>query len=171
VKLRSGTTWEHLAQLSAEEIKQRGMLPEGLKPPLHAIKSGVVVPADIDAEHKAARARLDGLPGPAFDVVCLQSQVMQHQKAAQLLQSEISNGQNGQLQRLAAESLPDVLDHPAISTTNPCWTAGNRATGVGHCGYEWTKVKTSRCFGKRHDVTAVSAHAVRSAPMQFMQSA
>ena len=41
----------------------------------------------------------------------MQAQLIDHQKTVQLLQWGISNGQNADLQRLAMEALPVVLQH------------------------------------------------------------
>ena len=67
--------------------------------------------AEPDPEHKAARAELEKLSGPQFDVAYMQSQVIEHQKTAGLLQWQISLGQDGDLQRFAAATLPVVLTH------------------------------------------------------------
>lgn len=64
-----------------------------------------------DPDQKAARARLEGLQGPAFDAAYLQSQLIDHQKTVQLLQWEIGQGQEASLQALAKELLPVVFDH------------------------------------------------------------
>src|SRR5690606_5076878 len=55
VKLPSGVTWDQLAQLSAEEIRQRGIFPKGFMPLPHVKHEtgGQVFPQDqIDAMRK-----------------------------------------------------------------------------------------------------------------------
>jgi len=76
-----------------------------------ATKAGVPVPAELDPDHKAALAELDKLSGAQFDLAYMQGQLVDHQKTAQILEWEMSNGQDAPLQRLAAETLPSVLHH------------------------------------------------------------
>lgn len=71
----------------------------------------VTVPDGLDAEQKAKRAELDRLSGKPFDVAYMQQQLIEHQKAATLLQWEMSTGQDPQLQRYAMDTLPTVLEH------------------------------------------------------------
>jgi putative membrane protein len=49
--------------------------------------------------------------GADFDIAYMQGQLVEHQKTVQILQWEMSNGQDANLQRLAAETLPSVLGH------------------------------------------------------------
>jgi putative membrane protein len=76
-----------------------------------AKQDGLAPQAMPDAEHKATRARLEGLSGSAFDLAWLQAQIVDHQKTATLLEWEIDAGQDAELQRHAAAQLPMVLDH------------------------------------------------------------
>lgn len=76
-----------------------------------AKQAGVAMPNEPDPEQKATRTRLEGLRGAAFDAAYLQSQLVDHQKTAQLLQWEIGAGQEASLQRLAVDALPIVLEH------------------------------------------------------------
>jgi putative membrane protein len=76
-----------------------------------AKKADIDVPKEPDAEHKAIRARLDQLGQDAFDLAYMNGQVQDHIKTVQLLQWEISSGQNRDIQQFAAETLPTVLAH------------------------------------------------------------
>lgn len=71
----------------------------------------VAMPDGPDPEQKAKRAELDRLSGKAFDVAYMQQQLVEHQKAATLLQWQMSAGQDPELQRYAMETLPTVLEH------------------------------------------------------------
>lgn len=71
----------------------------------------VVLPKDLNPEHQATRARLQGLDGAVFDLEYMRSQVADHQKATQLLIWEIGSGQDAELQQFAARTLPVVLEH------------------------------------------------------------
>ncbi|MCC2610989.1 DUF4142 domain-containing protein [Neorhizobium petrolearium] len=65
----------------------------------------------LDPDHQVVRDHLDKLNDEAFDVAYIKAQIVDHQKTAQLLAWEISLGEDGEMQRLAASMLPTVLDH------------------------------------------------------------
>jgi putative membrane protein len=71
----------------------------------------IPLPLGLDQDHKVVRDRLDKLTDEAFDVAYIKGQIIDHQKTAQLLGWEISLGEDGEIQRLAAAMLPVVLDH------------------------------------------------------------
>jgi putative membrane protein len=72
---------------------------------------GIPLPDALNPEHAAELDRLEGLEGAAFDLEYMRGQVVDHQKTVQLLVYEIGQGQNGDLQRFAAATLPTVLHH------------------------------------------------------------
>jgi putative membrane protein len=72
---------------------------------------GIAVPQELDGEQKAMRDRLESLTGAEFDLAYLQGQVVEHQKAVQLVEYEIGSGQDVELKNFAAEILPAVLQH------------------------------------------------------------
>jgi putative membrane protein len=74
-------------------------------------KADIPLPSGLDPDHKAMIAHLNTLSGADFDVAYMQSQLVDHQKTVQILQWEMSNGQDADLQRLAADALPSVLGH------------------------------------------------------------
>jgi putative membrane protein len=76
-----------------------------------AKKAAVPLPKEVDPDHKLMRAELEQLRGKEFDIAYMQAQVIDHQKTAQILLWEMSQGQDAQLQRYAADTLPDVLEH------------------------------------------------------------
>jgi putative membrane protein len=80
---------------------------------LHGLakKAAVPLPQDVDPDHKADRAELEQLSGRDFDIAYLRKQVVDHQKTAQILLWEMSQGQDAQLQHFAGETLPVVLEH------------------------------------------------------------
>jgi len=65
----------------------------------------------LDSEHKAVYDRLSKLQGAAFDRAYIDSQIVDHQVMAQLLEYELGSGQDKELKALAAELLPSILDH------------------------------------------------------------
>jgi putative membrane protein len=77
----------------------------------------VQLPAGLDAEHEAARGELSALRGSEFDLRYVDSQIKDHQKAAQLLIHEIGSGQHGGVRQLATETLPNVMEHLEMTQT------------------------------------------------------
>jgi putative membrane protein len=73
--------------------------------------ANISLPRELDPDHKAMRDELDKATGAAFDRAYMQGQIVEHQKAAILLQYEIGLGQDAQLQRYAADTLPAILEH------------------------------------------------------------
>jgi putative membrane protein len=80
-----------------------------------ALKAGrsakMDLPKDLDAEHKRVRDELNALSGAAFDRAYLTAQIEDHQRTANLLLWQLSYGQNAELLRYSADTLPAVLDH------------------------------------------------------------
>lgn len=71
----------------------------------------VDVPRDLDAEHQRKRDELAKLSGADYDKAYLSAQIQEHQKTANLLLWHLSYGQNAELLRYSADTLPTVLDH------------------------------------------------------------
>jgi putative membrane protein len=76
-----------------------------------ANESKIPLPGEIDADHKKVRADLEKMNGVEFDLAYMAAQIIDHQKTAQLLAWEIGSGQDGEMQRFAARTLPTVLGH------------------------------------------------------------
>jgi putative membrane protein len=74
-------------------------------------KASPSIPEEIDPEHKRIREVLNKASGRDFDIAYMTAQVMDHQKTANLLLYELSFGQNAELTRYAADTLPVVMDH------------------------------------------------------------
>jgi len=71
----------------------------------------VDLPKDLDPDHAAVRAELQKHDGRDFDLAYVDSQIRDHQMAAQLLIYEIGNGQSADARRFAALTLPTVMEH------------------------------------------------------------
>lgn len=69
------------------------------------------IPGGLDPEDAAFRAELEKEKGATFDQRYLVKQVGDHQKTLNLLQWQISNGQNAALKAFASEQLPVVSEH------------------------------------------------------------
>jgi putative membrane protein len=76
-----------------------------------AKKAGIPMPPRLAPDHEAMLAELKGLSGQQFDIAYMQHQLIEHQKTVQMLEWAWSMGQNAELQKLAAEALPAVLQH------------------------------------------------------------
>jgi putative membrane protein len=69
------------------------------------------IPKELDPEHQSVRAKLEKASGKEFDVAYIAAMIQDHQRTANLLQWEISNGQSESLKKYAADTLPDVMEH------------------------------------------------------------
>ena len=69
------------------------------------------IPKELDPEHQAVRAKLDKASGREFDIQYMGSMIQDHQRTANLLQWQITNGQSEPLKKYAADTLPDVMEH------------------------------------------------------------
>jgi putative membrane protein len=76
-----------------------------------AKQAGIPLPGELNPDDRAMREDLDRADARAFDLTYVSGQIVSHQKAAVLLQYEIGQGQNAQIQRFAAKTLPLVLAH------------------------------------------------------------
>lgn len=76
-----------------------------------AERSDIPLPDGLTPEHQAMQAELEELDGAAFDLAYMRGQVVDHQKAIQLLIWEIGFGQARELQNFASATLPVVLGH------------------------------------------------------------
>jgi putative membrane protein len=69
------------------------------------------LPDELDPDHQRQRAELEELEGAEFDLAYMRGQIVDHQKTVQLLIWEIGSGQDAEIQRFAAATLPTVLRH------------------------------------------------------------
>jgi putative membrane protein len=76
-----------------------------------AKQANIPLSGELGPDEKAMHEELDRAPGRGFDLAYMQGQLVGHQKAVILLQYEIGQGQDGELQRFAAEALPIVIGH------------------------------------------------------------
>jgi putative membrane protein len=76
-----------------------------------ADKSKMPLPDAINADHKKMRSDLKKLTGAQFDLAYITGQIVDHQKTALLLAWEIDQGEDAEMQRFAADTLPVVLEH------------------------------------------------------------
>jgi putative membrane protein len=96
-------------------VKDHGTASDKLRELAEAAK--IPLPKDITPDHSEVKKRLDGLSGPAYDRAYIKAQIVDHQKTVQLLAWEIGSGEDAQLQRFAADTLPRVLRHLRAAQT------------------------------------------------------
>lgn len=109
-KLAAGKTGnDGVKNFANRMLEDHGRANEMLKS--LADKSKIPLPAEIDADHTKIRADLEKLEGSEFDRAYMAAQIIDHQKAAQLLAWEIGSGEDAELQRFAAATLPTVQEH------------------------------------------------------------
>lgn len=78
-------------------------------------EAGIAVPDALYAEQARLRDALAAMDAGTFDLAYMRTQVVDHQKTAQLLTWEILSGQHAALQHFTADMLPAVLDHLAAA--------------------------------------------------------
>ena len=93
---------ERMAKDHSKANDQLGRLVKG---------TNLELPKGLAPDDAAFKSELEGAQGAAFDQRYLVKQIADHQKTANLLQWEISSGQNQALKDYAGEMLPIVLDH------------------------------------------------------------
>ena len=76
-----------------------------------AKQASIPLPGQLNPDDRTMKEELDRPQSSAFDLTYVSSQIVSHQKAAVLLQYEIGQGQNVELQKFAAKTLPVVLVH------------------------------------------------------------
>jgi putative membrane protein len=71
----------------------------------------IPAPAQLDANSRAALAKLQGLTGHAFNLAYMHGQVSAHESMQVLMQTEINGGKNPALVAFAKATLPTVNMH------------------------------------------------------------
>ena len=76
-----------------------------------AAAKDVPLPKTLDAGGEAMKSKLQGLSGSSFDKAYIESQLKAHEKTVNLLEKEISSGQDPQAKAFAQSVLPTVQHH------------------------------------------------------------
>lgn len=71
----------------------------------------VPLPGELDMDHEVVRDQLQDLDGEAFDESYIRAQIVDHQRAVQLLQYQIGLGQSEDVRTFAKETLVGVMRH------------------------------------------------------------
>lgn len=92
----------HMVDAHTRNGQQLMRAGKGLNPEL---------PKDLDPEHLRIRDELNQKSGKDFDIAYIASQLTDHQRTANLLQWQITAGQNEALKKYSIETLPAVMEH------------------------------------------------------------
>jgi putative membrane protein len=76
-----------------------------------AKKDHYALPKDIDAQHKAAYAKLSRLSGAAFDKAYIAGQVKDHDKTVALFKKQMQVTQEPNLKTFETDYLPKIQQH------------------------------------------------------------
>ena len=123
-KAASGEVKEFARQIVQDHSKANTQLAALAK------EANIPLPNELDAEHKVMRAELETLSGAAFDLAYMRGQVTDHQKTVLLMQWEVAFGQDGDLQRFAAQNLPTILQHLQMAQNVMVQVAGQAPQGA-----------------------------------------
>jgi putative membrane protein len=75
------------------------------------VPTGIALPTALDRKHRQAADRLAKLHGPAFDRAYSQQMVKDHEETVRLFRTEAQQGNDPELKRLAATTLPTLEEH------------------------------------------------------------
>jgi putative membrane protein len=73
-----------------------------------AAANSQTAPEEMDSDHESLRNRMMGLSGREFDSTYIKNQVLDHQNAIALYQSEVDAGANGDVRNYASSMLPQL---------------------------------------------------------------
>jgi len=101
----------------------------------------IMIPADLDAKHKATEERLSKMSGAAFDRAYIQEMVADHKKDVADFKKEAQGGKDSEVKAWAAKTLPTLEDHykmvQDISSSlrsGSVGTSGTSMPGTGSTG-------------------------------------
>ncbi|OWP64683.1 hypothetical protein CDA63_02675 [Hymenobacter amundsenii] len=84
-----------------------------------ADSKSVLLPADMDAEHKALQEQMQNLSGEQLAQKYAQQMVTDHQNTVDMFQSEIQNGQDAAVKAFASKTLPTIQEHLSMAKKLP----------------------------------------------------
>lgn len=76
-----------------------------------AAKKGIILPADMDADHKAMKPAMEKLSGKAFESKYMAQMVADHQKTANTMMAHEKMTQDADLKAFIGKTLPVVQQH------------------------------------------------------------
>jgi putative membrane protein len=108
---------DSVQEFAARMVEDHGATNERLAALADA--AGIPLPDELTPDHQRMRQELEAAEGDAYDLAYISGQIVEHQKAVQLLEWEIGQGQEGDLQRFAAETLPTPASSPPAAEEAP----------------------------------------------------
>ena len=84
-----------------------------------AESKNVMLPTDMDAEHKALEDQMQNLSGEELAQKYAQQMVTDHQKTVDVFQSEIQNGKDAEVKAFASKTLPTIQKHLEMARNLP----------------------------------------------------
>ena len=100
---------------AAKMIKDHSKASEQLKSLVSSGRVKAEVPTAIDADHQRKLDELRGLNGKQFDEAYDKAQLGGHEEAVDLFRAYAQNGDNKDLRRWAAKTLPHLEHHLAMA--------------------------------------------------------
>lgn len=76
-----------------------------------AASEGVTLPTDVEAKHRAAIDKLNGMSGMDFDKAFMKQMVKDHEAAVKLFQKQSDKGDDAETKAFAAKNLPTLQNH------------------------------------------------------------
>lgn len=76
-----------------------------------AAANSVPLPKTLDPSGEAMKSKLQDLTGASFDKAYIESQLQAHEKTVNLLEKEISSGEDAQAKAFAQSVLPTIQHH------------------------------------------------------------
>lgn len=145
---------DQVKQFAQKMVQDHGQANEKLTAIARQLQ--VQPPAKMDAKHQEASKKLSGVSGAAFDRQFMQHMLKDHQQAVQLFDKQAKSGQNEELKKFAADTLPTLQQHlaeakrissqmaPQTSQAPGQSTAGSKATMNGATGAGKSASSTTR---------------------------
>jgi len=125
---------DRVRQFGQQMVADHGKANDELKA-LAQTKS-VMVPADLNAKHKATQDRLSKLSGTAFDRAYIEEMVGDHKKDVADFRKEAKSGSDSQVKAWAAKTLPTLEEHykmvQDINSSLRSSAVGTSGTAMGH---------------------------------------
>lgn len=100
---------EEVKKMAQMMIDDHTKSSEELKP--LAMSKGVMLPADMDAKHKAMMDKMSMMSGAEFDMMYIKAMVKDHEKAVKLFQKESTSGKDMEAKAFAVKTLPVIQGH------------------------------------------------------------
>ena len=95
-----------------------------------ATSEDVTLPADTDAKHKAAYAKLSGLSSAAFDQAYIANQVNDHDNTVNLINHEDESTHNAPLMKFLAVTFPKIKMHTKMLHQIQASMSGGAKSGM-----------------------------------------